>query len=105
MTNINPKPTSEQKAAMKAQQDAGKLHPDVAKLLSQPKKKRICFWPWSHDWQRWISTEEGKIIRTRTWLYTKVGEDANIGNYKVQERTCNNCGKIEINTVRTTIGE
>lgn len=44
-----------------------------------------CFW--KHKWGPWKVTERGEIQRMFT--------DAVIGSYLVQERQCEECGKVE----------
>lgn len=96
-----PKITPEMKAAVKAQKDA-KPPKELIEALTKPKKKK-CFWPWDHDWENWKIIEQGKIENIRTYYYLDKTNTTDIGNYKVQQRTCINCGKTQLETLRTTI--
>lgn len=57
-------------------------------------------WPWSHHWLKWATVEQGKIHHAASIASeSKVW----IGEWKRQERTCDNCGKLQMRTVRTGV--
>lgn len=75
---------------------------NITKMLSDldkrhqeanPNHARSCWFPWSHRWTKWETTEEGHIT-------TSAG--AKLGSFIKQKRVCNDCGLIEIrkDTVR-----
>ena len=50
-----------------------------------------CFWVWNHRWGKWTDTETGSISRG----------GSTIGKYIYQERRCEKCNKVEMQTIRT----
>jgi hypothetical protein len=45
-----------------------------------------------HKWTRWVTVEVGRIT-------SRFNPDSDGTPYKVQERTCEVCGKLQIRTV------
>lgn len=50
-----------------------------------------------HDWGRWTTTEEGEIHKPGPG-----GTPVPTGSYLIQSRTCNQCGKTQLRTERTS---
>jgi hypothetical protein len=65
-----------------------------------------CWWPWSHQWQKWQTVSTGKILAMTDALglpiHEELGEVAPvIGSYETQRRECLRCGKSQIREIRT----
>ena len=58
------------------------------------KSKIYSMFGWcEHEWTAWKIIEEGEIT------YMK----SNVGNYFIQRRSCNKCGKSENDLVKSTV--
>ena len=45
---------------------------------------------WFHDWGKWEEESSGSIYR-----YRGDGEQRKVGEYFIQQRVCNRCGRIQ----------
>ena len=48
-------------------------------------------WPWSHNYNKWVVTNEVKKLNT--------SDDALIAYGSIQQRECQKCGKMQMRTV------
>jgi len=51
-----------------------------------------CTLPWSHDWTKWETINEGNILR--------IDEESKTGIFTEQRRTCQICGKVKLRIER-----
>jgi hypothetical protein len=61
----------------------------------------MCFW--RHKFTKWKTIKEGILGEQLMWLGRKIGEARVTGRYVEQERTCKDCGVIQLRTEETSL--
>jgi len=53
---------------------------------------------WNHNWSKWETVDKGTITS-----YLTISQDCFVGIWAKQERTCKDCGKLQIRIERDRI--
>jgi hypothetical protein len=61
-----------------------------------------------HRWLKWVEVERGTVLtsqKQQVWEELAVGPSPKIetGTYLIQSRECEDCGRLQLRTVRTEL--
>jgi hypothetical protein len=65
---------------------------------------KSCFWPWSHQWEKWKDKQWNRLVRDPVFVTTSsTAPVSEVGIECIQERRCTVCNKLQLRSEQTRL--